>query len=276
MLKVWGKIIGFCLIIYILLIIVAYFNQESLLFHPSKTKKNHSYETFLPSNEIEFYMPDSTRINGLIYQQKEKSKGLIFYLHGNAGSIENWKNIAESYFHFGYDVFIYDYRGFGKSSSSIKEEKHLTLDAAYIFKKLQAIYQTPITIIAHSLGTGIAIDLASKHKTKQLILLAPYFSMQSLARSKYPFLPSFILKYPLRSDLKFKKITCPIYLFHGANDGLIPVENSEKLYKLRPKNTQRVVLQSIGHNGLDMHPDYRAKLDSILCLDNDYSPINEK
>jgi uncharacterized protein len=266
MIKIILKILAFCFSVYILIIGLAYFNQESLLFHPTKTSKNQVYETQVSSREITFQMPDSTLLNGLYFQQEDNSKGLIFYLHGNAGSLKTWKDIAESYFQYGYDVFIYDYRGFGKSQGALKHEGNLLDDAQHVFIEMQAKYQTPITLIGYSLGSGIAIDLASKLKIKQLFLLAPYYSMEYLALSKYPFLPSFILKYPLRSDLKFTKIKCPTYMFHGVNDGLIPILNSEKLYSLRPNNTSRFILENIGHNGLDSHPTYRKVIDSLFLL----------
>ena len=106
---------------------IIYFNQEKLIFHPDKLETNFKYNFEGNYEEQFFKMEDGTQLNGLLFKA-DSSKGLIFYLHGNAGSLETWGEIASNYTNLNYDIFILDYRGFGKSEDVISSESQFFSD----------------------------------------------------------------------------------------------------------------------------------------------------
>ncbi|MEG1267243.1 MAG: alpha/beta fold hydrolase, partial [Myroides sp.] len=138
-----------------------YFNQENLIFHPLKINKETKYT--YPNNfkEINLKAPDNTTINNL-YFETENPKGVVYFLHGNAGNLSTWGNISSIYLELGYNVFITDYRGFGKSEGNISDQTQLFSDTqlGYDFLKKE-FKEDEIIIVGYSIGTGIASYLAS-------------------------------------------------------------------------------------------------------------------
>jgi len=97
-----------------------------------------------------------------------------------------------------------------------------------------------------------------------LVLETPYVSLRELARRQFPFVPSFLLKYPLRTDLAIGAVRCPIYLLHGTRDELIPYESSERLLPLIKSEHRLYTIPNGGHNNLVAFPEYHQALDEIL------------
>ena len=169
---------------------------------------------------------DGVNLNGLLFKA-ENSKGLIFYLHGNAGTLETWGKIAKEYTNLGYDIFILDYRSFGKSEGEIENEEQLNKDISIAYKTLIKRYpENKIIIAGYSIGSGLATILASKNNPKALILQSPYYSFTELSSSRVPFFPDFMKKFSLETYEYLPKVKAPVYIFHGMEDQLIPYENS--------------------------------------------------
>ena len=116
--------IGF---LYLLLCLIVYLFQEKLIFLPEKLEENYKYEFAGNVTEVDIPVDENININWLLFKV-ENSKGLIFYLHGNAGSLENWGRVGETYSQFGYETFVLDYRGYGKSEGKIESEEQLFAD----------------------------------------------------------------------------------------------------------------------------------------------------
>src|SRR5690606_3381365 len=113
---------GFFLVVYMLLVAFLYFEQDSMIFHPSKLKADYEFNYTGAVEEITITASDGIKLNGLLFKSEE-SKGLVFYLHGNGGCLDSWGDIAPTYTDLGYDIFILDYRGYGKSGGTIETEE---------------------------------------------------------------------------------------------------------------------------------------------------------
>ena len=137
-----NKILNFLKIIaglYIFLCVALYFFQEKLIFFPQQLEKNYQFNFGQNFDELNFKSSDGKLINGLLFKA-DSTKGLIFYLHGNAGSLSSWGNVAKTYTELNYDVFILDYRSFGKSEGTINGQKQLFEDNEIIYKELKKNY----------------------------------------------------------------------------------------------------------------------------------------
>lgn len=142
--------------IYIILCISFYFFQEKLIFYPQKLDKNYRFSFNQNFEEINIKTEDGIILNSLLFKAKE-SKGLIFYLHGNAGALNSWGQIAPLYTGFGYDILFTDYRGFGKSGGNINSQSQLFSDTQEVYDKIKTRYdENRIVILGFSIGTGIA------------------------------------------------------------------------------------------------------------------------
>lgn len=252
-------------ILYIALCSLLYFYQTKLLFHPTKTPSNTSYYYHNNYKEIIISIDGDVKIHNVLFKTNINSKGVILFLHGNAGSVFSWGKLARIYNQLGYDVWMPDYRGFGKSEGEIIDEEQLYNDIVQIFSKVKSMYeQEKINIIGYSMGSGLATRLAAQNRVKKLILLAPYYGMDLLVSEKLPGIPSFLLKFPIKTYNYIQQINCPIYIFHGREDNLIPFEHGLKLKKLLKKNDMFFALSKQGHGRIHSNPDFIKFLKQIL------------
>ena len=239
-----------------------YFGQEKLIFFPSKLSKEHKFSFDQPFEEIEI-PSGKEKLSSLLFTQS-KSKGVILYFHGNAGDLSGWGQVAADFAPFPYDVWIIDYRGYGKSTGSIRSEKNLYQDAEALYEMaLQRYEGKEIIIYGRSIGSGISAYLAKTYPPKMLLLETPYYNFPDLVKSISPNLPAFLVRYKLQTDEYIASTSYPVHLFHGTQDDLIPYDSSVRLEKLSNKITLHTIAGA-GHNNIDAFPIYHQKLREIL------------
>ena len=246
---------------------VFFFRQESMIFYPEVLTPDFQYNFPTRFDEVTLSV-DGAAINALHFKTGDP-KGVIIYFHGNAGNLRGWGEVALDFTRLRYDVLIPDYRGYGKSTGKISNEAMLHRDAAVAYDYLQERYrENQIIIYGRSIGTGIATYLARETRPRMLILESPMFNMQDLARHHYPLMPTilvaFILKYPMRTDLWIADVPCPVYLFHGTEDDVVPYNASERLLTLIKTESRLISIPGGGHNNLGDYPLYHEELERIL------------
>lgn len=241
-----------------------YLFQERLIFNPEKLSEKFKFQFGQDFEEKNYKTGDGETINTLLFKAKDP-KGIIFYHHGNAGSLESWGMRAIDFTTENYDVFMYDYRGYGKSTGKIKNEKMMYNDALMLYKKLLYDYkEREIIIYGISLGTGIAAKLTYENNPKTLILETPYYNFYDVAKFHYPYMPnSILLHYQFKTNKLLPKIKTPVYLFHGTEDETIPYISSERLNKL-DENIVLITIKDGSHNNLNTYHLYHDHLKEIL------------
>ncbi len=250
--------------LYIALCGILYFSQEKLIFFPEHLDKNYKFEFDQKFEELNIKSTDGKYLNGLLFKA-DSSKGLIFYLHGNSGCINTYKKDIKTYTDLNYDVFIIDYRGYGKSEGRIKSQAQLFEDDQTSYNQLKKNYtEDKIIILGYSLGTGLASKLASTNHPKMLILQAPYYSFIYLMKQRYPLIPTFILKYKLTTNEYLKNCNMPVVIFHGDSDEVINYSSSLKLKEELKKQDTLITLNGQGHNNITDNKKYRIELKKIL------------
>jgi alpha-beta hydrolase superfamily lysophospholipase len=240
------------------------FNQEKLIFFPDKLKPDYQYSFHKNFEEYFISVDKEVQLNGLLFKS-DSSKGLIFYLHGNAGSLDSWGHVADLYLKNNYDIFILDYRGFGKSQGKINNEKQLHNDIQIVYNQLKKSYnEDKIVIIGYSLGTGLASRLTANNNPGLLILIAPYYNFVDLIHHYYSFIPSVVIKYRFMTNKQIPKITVPIIIFHGNQDEVIYYESSKKLKLLLKPTDKLITLNGQSHNGINDNTDYINHINHLL------------
>ncbi|WP_047547970.1 alpha/beta hydrolase [Psychroserpens sp. Hel_I_66] len=259
------RVLKVLLVLYVMIGASLYFLQEKLLFLPSELPQDYQYEFKYPFEEI-FLTPEADVSINAIHFKTENPKGAILYFHGNAGDLSRWGTISEFFVAKGYDVFIMDYRTYGKSKGKLSEQAFYD-DAQFCYGYLLKSYpEEHITLYGRSLGTGIATFLASNNKPKQLILETPYYSILDVAKQRFPIFPvSLLLKYKFPSNEFIVDVKCPITMFHGTDDGIVPYSSAEKLKAVAPKeNTTFITIEGGSHNNLIDFDTYRKEVEQLL------------
>jgi alpha-beta hydrolase superfamily lysophospholipase len=232
-----------------------YASQERLLFRATPLPADYQFRFTQPFEEIR--VPVAGAVLDALYFPQQDSRGLVFFLHGNAGNLETWTTGLDFYKRVGYDLFMLDYRGYGKSTGGVRSEAELHDDVRAAWEAIAPRYRgKPIVIYGRSLGTGLAAALARDVNPALLILVSPYESLTAAAKRAYPLAPEWLLKYPLQTDAVIGDVKSPVMLLHGRGDTLIPYSDSERLASRVHAPVELVLIDGAGHNDIHRFPAY--------------------
>ncbi len=238
-----------------------YWRQEALLFHPEALAADfHFGEPDVA--ELRIAVPGASL--SALHLRLPKAKGVVFFLHGDGGNLASWFTNSDFYRAAGYDLFMIDYRGYGKSSGRIESEAQLESDVRAAWRLVAPQYVGRRTVIyGRSLGTALAAALAAEVRPDLTVLVSPYCSMAELARRQYPLLPVVLLRYPLTTCAAAARITTPLLLIHGDQDNVIPIGESEKILARAPQ-AELLRIRGAAHDDLQRFADYRNALAARL------------
>jgi pimeloyl-ACP methyl ester carboxylesterase len=256
---------GVPIALYLLALAWLWARQERLLFQPDPWPAVEPAVMAEPDVRNVWVDVDGARLHAL-HLQRPGARGLVFFLHGNGGNLASWFVNTEFYRGAGYDLFMLDYRGYGRSSGQISSESQLMEDVRAAFALVAPQYQgRPVVVYGRSLGTGLAAQLATEVHPALTVLVSPYRSMVALAGEQYPFVPTVLLRYPLRTDRAVERIRGPLWLVHGEQDALIPPTHSEALQGAAGARARLLRLPEAGHNDIHESPVYLDGLRAALA-----------
>ncbi len=242
-------------IAYTLFLGALYYKQERLIFPGRPLASDHQFQFDQRFEELRIPVAGAT-LDALHFMQ-EQPRGLVFFLHGNGGNLQTWTTGIDFYRRVNYDLFMLDYRGYGKSTGAIDSEAQLNADVRAAWDAIAPRYRgKPIVIYGRSLGTGLAVKLAADVNAQLLVLVSAYSSLVTAAKEEYPFAPEWLLKYPLRTDQLIGALNMPIVLLHGSEDRRIPLAHSQRLAALARSPVELIVVDGAGHNDIQRFPAY--------------------
>lgn len=259
------QVLGALLIIFMTMSSLLYTFQEKLIFLPTSLEQDYVYDFEEPFEEFFLKTNDGAKLNAL-YFKNSCPKGVILYFHGNAGDLSRWGETATFFVKKDFDVIIMDYRTYGKSTGKINED-NLFNDAQLFYDHTLEYYsENDIIIYGRSLGAAIATQLASKNRSRQLILETPFFNLLDVAKDRFAFLPlKQLLKYNFSSNQYIKDVECPIAIFHGTEDAVVPYKSGEKLFgEITGDNKQLYTITGGGHNNLIDFKSYHLGIEKEL------------
>ncbi len=248
--------------------IALYYLQDLFLFHPKQLPASYTYHFDMPFEEMNIPFNKSDTISLIKFLPYDSvRKGVVLYFHANRQNVEKYAKFAHNFTSHGYEVWMEDYPGYGKSVGE-RSEKRLYEQAVQIQKMALGKYPgNRIIIYGRSIGTGIAAYLASVTDCKRLILETPYYSIPDLYDCFIPIYPSRLMatyEFPVYRFLK--DVNFPVSIFHGTNDWVVPYFEAVKLsYALKPGD-ELITIKKGGHLNLNDFTAYHQKLDSILAL----------
>lgn len=251
------------LAIYIALCAVLYFFQARMIFPASPLPADFSFRAMDGVEEVKIPI-DVGDLSGLHFKNPSP-KGLIFFLHGNAGNLDTWVPDVDYYRREDFDLFMLDYRGYGKSDGKVISQQQIVDDVKKAWQLVGPVYQErniPVMIYGRSIGTYFATKLASEVSHDALVLVSPFSSMRALVAEKFPLMPRFLLRFKLRTDLIFPKVGSPIYLIHGDKDVLIPFAHAQTLASLS-NDIKLTKVAGAGHSDIHDFERYKSTMSSI-------------
>ena len=240
-----------------------YLFQERFIFRSSVLDKNFQYLFETDFDELNLEMEDGAILNALHFKLEE-AKGLILYFHGNAGDLSRWGKVAIPFTQYGYEILIVDYRGYGKSTGKRSKSAMLS-DAESVYAQATTLWeQDKIIVYGRSLGASFATHVSSEFSPSQLILESPFYSVSDLAKNYawiYPL--NSMLRFNFQNDKAIKDVSCPVSIFHGNEDLIVPIESGRKLSE-QGDNVQFIEIPGRGHNDLGNFKSYWDEIESLL------------
>lgn len=230
-----------------------YMAQRSLMYFPERTRTLPA-EAGLPNAE-EVVLDSTEGARVIVWHVPARGdKPVVVYFHGNAGSLRLRAARFRALTDDGTGLVALSYRGYAGSTGS-PSETGLIADAEAAYRFAAAHYPAErIALWGESLGTGVAVAIASEHEVGRVILDAPFTSAVDVASLVYWFLPvQFLMKDPFRSDRRITKIKVPLLILHGERDRVVPIALGERLYALANEPKRFVRFPAGGHTDLDSY-----------------------
>ena len=225
---------------------VLFFFQRSLIYFP--------HTSSMAGSAAQIKLP----VDGAVLRvsvRPHPGPDALIYFGGNAEDVSASLPSLSTTFP-NHAIFLMHYRGYGGSSGSPSEQA-LQEDALKLFDKIRAGHPN-VVVVGRSLGTGIAIRLATQRPVSRLVLVTPYESLQDLAATQFPFFPvRWLLADKYESGRYAPQVTAPTTLVAAQHDEVIPRWSTDRLHARFPPGVARlVVLPGTGHNTISMHPLY--------------------
>lgn len=202
----------------------------------------------LDYRELSVKTPDQQVLNAW-FIPSPAARGTLLFLHGNGGNLSHRLEKISLFHEVGLNVFIVDYRGYGKSSGRPSEAGlYRDAQAAYdhVVQKLN-IPAAQIVVYGESLGAAVALNLAAHNKIAALILEGAFTNVRDMAHWVYPFLPTIFLSAKYDSLARIKDIRVPILFIHSRNDEIVPFALGQELFEAALPPKEFVVISG-GHN----------------------------
>ena len=229
-----------------------YFKQRNLLFPIPPVGRTAPAAAGLPeAEEYELTTSDGEKIIAW-YVPAKPGRSVVLFFHGNgdflAGRVSRFKGVTAD----GTGLVAVSFRGYAGSSGRPSEDGLLQdAEAAYAFTA-ERYAADRIVAWGFSLGTGVAVALAVKHRIAKLILEAPYTSTADVAAAAYPLVPvRLLMRDQFHSDRRIGRVTVPLLIMHGTDDRVIPIRFGERLFAMAHEPKKFVRLSGGGHENLD-------------------------
>lgn len=256
----------FILVVFTVLTVVLYIFQRNLIYYPDKTYAKPTDVGLSNVEEVNLTTPDNAKLINW-YAKAKPGNPTLLYFHGNAGNLANRKDRIALYQSHGLGIMMASYRGYsgGKGNPT---EKDIIQDGLQVYDWLVSSGVSPENIILYgeSLGTGVAVQVASQRKTKAVILETPYASLAEIGANHYPYLPVHLLMTDRFESITFiKNINAPLLILHGWQDRTIPLQSAKKLFEAANQPKQMETYQNGQHNDLYTHGAWQ---DILKFLEN--------
>ena len=236
--------------------LVMYFLQDRLIFHPQPVDdalRAQIAATFPAAKEVFLKSDDGVRLHAW---QLGSGSDLVLYFGGNAEEVSGRLGEVEAGLP-GAAWLLTDYRGYGASPGSPSETKLVADALRWYDHAARELKPARVFAFGRSLGSGVAVALASQRRLAGIILVTPYDSLLAVAQRHYPWLPvRWLLKHRFDSIALAPGLEVPMLCLIAGDDELIPPAHAERLYEAWGGSKRKLVLAGAPHGDPDSAPGF--------------------
>jgi len=239
--------------------LVVWFAQRALIYLPDPMDPGSASGVFESGSDVVLNTDDGLSLAAWRVDPVESNGMAVLYLPGNAGNRLNRVDVGQALADEGFVVLLIDYRGYGGNPGTPTEDG-LELDAEAAVSYLDSIgFSSSDTIyVGESLGTGVATRLASIVPPAGLVLRSPYSSMAAVAESAIGLPIGWMVRDRFDTLDAMRSVACPVTVLAGADDTLVPLDQSRAVAESAPNLFELVVVAGAGHNDRIWFGDFLA------------------
>jgi hypothetical protein len=225
--------------------------ENQLIFHPHKAIHQTPRDLGLNFEDVYFTARDGVRLNGWFIPYPTAQTTLLWF-HGNAGNISHRaQNIKLLHDKVKINIFIFDYRGYGRSEGEISEQGTYIDGAAAIdfLRRQYNVQPKQLVLFGRSLGAAVAAEMATRVESLALILESPFVSVPEMARAVFALIPlGPFLSTQYNNLEKVRRIKSPLLVLHGDRDEVVPYSQGQKVFAAAPYPKKFYTITGAGHN----------------------------
>jgi fermentation-respiration switch protein FrsA (DUF1100 family) len=225
---------------------------NALLYFPSRRIERTPASAGLTYRDLELTTDDGQRLHGWWIRRRAAALGHVLLCHGNAGNVGDRILHADVLTAVGFDVLLFDYRGYG-SSSGRPDEQGTYRDARAALNWLLSqpdVDPARVLYLGESLGGAVAIELSLAHPPAGLVLLSAFTSVRDMARLHYGLIPTAVVPDAYPNRRLIADLRAPLLVLHGEDDMIVPVEHGRALFDAAPAPKRLRVVHGVGHNDI--------------------------
>lgn len=264
----WKRLVPACLAIALLAFMLRWF-EYTQVYHPSRNLTATGAELGRPFENVFFEASDGAKLNGWYFRANSAASNApatVLVCHGNAGNISHRLELCSVLLEAGLNVFVFDYRGYGRSTGR-PSEAGTYLDAVAAYQWLERKGCDRIIVYGESLGGGVAAELCLRESAAGLVLQSTFTSIPDIGAELFPWLPvRWLARIRYETLNKLPRIKVPVLVMHSRTDGLIPFLHAERNFAAA--NEPKLLCEIRGdHNDALLDPGpFRAGMQNFLRL----------
>jgi fermentation-respiration switch protein FrsA (DUF1100 family) len=245
---------------YVVLVVVLFFAQRSLLYHPDSSTPEPGQYGLYQMEALRLPTDDGVELYAWWQLPQQAGNPVLVYFHGNAGNLGFRADKVRPYVEAGFGVLIITWR-YNAGSGGKPSEAALITDGqtALNFVREAGIADGKVVLYGESLGSGVAVALAAENPVGAVILEAPYTNVPDVAQHHYWYVPAkWLVRDRFDSGARIEQVSAPIMVIHGERDRIIPVKFGRLLYEVAPEPKEAHFLANGRH--VDLYDYDVAKL----------------
>jgi pimeloyl-ACP methyl ester carboxylesterase len=225
---------------------------NALLYLPSRTILHSPADAGLAYVDVELETGDGERLHGWWVRRRAAALGHVLLCHGNAGNVGDRVLHATVLTDAGFDVLLFDYRGYGRSSGTPGEQgtcRDARAALAWLLRQA-GVDRSRVLYLGESLGGAVALELALAHPPAGLVLLSAFTSVRDMGRLHYRLVPRLLVPDAYPSLRRIGELRAPLLVVHGEDDAIVPVEHGTALFRAAPDPKRLRIVPGVGHNDI--------------------------
>ncbi|PTL40148.1 hypothetical protein C6Y45_01855 [Alkalicoccus saliphilus] len=267
----WIWLLSVPVLIIGVVILLIYLFQDRLIFYPqtiTEEEADRVSQMYERAEEVMFTGGEGKELHGWLVHPRKKAEEekLLIYYGGNAEELSGQislmsENLAD------WTILLVNYRGYGMSEGTPDEEM-MYEDALAVFDNVNGLMDhdpAKTVLMGRSIGTGIAVKVASERQVDGMVLITPFDSLKEVARYHYPFLPvSWLLRYSFDSASRINDTDAPLLIIAGGEDHIIPEERALRLLEEKEGTSDYEFIENRGHNDIHSSPRFWEAIKNFL------------